>query len=133
MKPPDRLAHVGRRVCWLLSLMYSILVCLFVSLMETACRNVLVKTCIKILWQNHIFFMTHLNFSVEQHGGIYISLSGNVSNDSSSSNIEKIQKRLKCIHNTRTYICYTYPENKWRASALVQRCRQPAFSHNTGH
>lgn len=29
--------------------------------------------------KNNIFFMTHLNFSVQQHGGIYILPSGNVS------------------------------------------------------
>lgn len=47
--------------------------------------------------------MTHLNFSVEQHGGIYISLSGNVSTFFSSSNIEKIQKRLKYVRNKHTH------------------------------
>lgn len=72
--------------------------------------------------------MTHLNFSVEQHGGIYILLSGNVSTFFSSSNIEKIQKRLK-------YLCYTFPGNKQRASALEHNCTalQPALSHNRGH
>lgn len=47
--------------------------------------------------------MTHLNFSVEQHGGIYILLSGYVSTFFSSSNIEKIQKILKYVHNTHTH------------------------------
>lgn len=57
--------------------------------------------------------MTHLNFSVEQHGGIYILLSGNVSTFFSSSNIEKILNTL--FQNTYTHmhtcaqtqICYT--------------------------
>lgn len=39
--------------------------------------------------------MTHLNFSVEQHGGIYILLSGNVSTFfSPQTYLEKTQKRL---------------------------------------
>lgn len=45
--------------------------------------------------------MTHLNFSVEQHGGIYILLSGNVSTFFSSSNIKKTQKGLDYFHNTK--------------------------------
>lgn len=49
--------------------------------------------------------MTHLNFSVEQHGGIYILLSGNVATFFSSSNIEKIQKSLKYFNNKHTNIC----------------------------
>lgn len=44
--------------------------------------------------------MTHLNFSVEQHGGIHISLSGNVSTFFSSDNIEKIQKSLSLYKST---------------------------------
>lgn len=50
--------------------------------------------------------MTHLNFSVEQHGGIYILLSGNVSTFFSSYNIEKIQKSLKYFHDTHTYMLH---------------------------
>ena len=45
----------GSLVCWLL-------VCLFVSLMDATCQNVLVKSNINILWQKrYVFFMTHLN------------------------------------------------------------------------
>lgn len=72
--------------------------------------------------------MTHLNFSVEQHGSIYILLSGNVSTFFSSLNIEKIQKRLK-------YLCYTFPGHKLRASApeYNSTALQLAFPHNRGH
>lgn len=47
--------------------------------------------------------MTHLNFSVEQHGGIYILLSGNVSTFFSSANIEK---------DAHTHV-YTHTQQMW--------------------
>lgn len=51
-----------RSVCWLVFPMHWILVCLFVSLMETTCRNVLVKSCIKILWQKQYIFHDTFEF-----------------------------------------------------------------------
>lgn len=74
--------------------------------------------------------MTHLNFSVEQHGGIYILLSGNVSTFFSSSNIEKKQKRLKYFHDACRQRNATYfLEEHLLLNAAVQHCSQP-FSHN---
>lgn len=76
--------------------------------------------------------MTHLNFSVEQHGGIYILQSGNVSTFFSSSNIEKIQKSVTYFHNTCTraqkYATH-FLETNGRASALEHNSTalQPVF------
>lgn len=75
--------------------------------------------------------MTHLNFSVEQHGAIYILLSGNVSTFSSSSNIEKIQKGLEHFHNAHTHthtdedmlhISWKQMESICTWTTTVQRC-----------
>lgn len=73
--------------------------------------------------------MTHLNFAVEQHGGIYILLSGNVSTFFSSSNIEKIlntlfQNTFAHMHaRTHTQIGYTFPGNKHLLlNAVVLNC-----------
>lgn len=70
----------GFCVCWLVFPVppHTCLLVCFIN------GNHLSKCFSKILHQdfmgkNNIFFMTHLNFSVEQHGGIYISPSGNVS------------------------------------------------------
>lgn len=49
-------------VCWLVFGAHSILVYLFVSLMETTCRNVLVKPRIKILWQKQYIFHDTFEF-----------------------------------------------------------------------
>lgn len=73
--------------------------------------------------------MTHLNFSVEQHGGIYILLSGNVSTFFSSSNIEKIQKGLKYFHNTnrQRYATHFLEANgeHLHLNATIQHCSLP--------
>lgn len=52
----------ARSVCWLVCSVHWILVCLFVSLMGTTCRNVLVKSCIKILWQKQYIFHDTFEF-----------------------------------------------------------------------
>lgn len=54
--------------------------------------------------------MTHLNFSVEQHGGIYILLSGNVSTFfSPQTYLEKIQKRLFNNAADPCFILFFFP------------------------
>lgn len=55
--------------------------------------------------------MTHLNFSVEQRGSIYISLSGNASTFFSSYNKEKIQKGLVQIQRYATHFLETQSNN----------------------
>lgn len=63
--------------------------------------------------------MTHLNFSVEQRGCIYISLSGNASTFFSSYNNEKIQKGLVQIHDTLRQRYATHLlETNWRRVIL---------------
>lgn len=91
----------GLCVCWLVFPVQPH-TCLLVCFIN---GNHLSKCFSKILHQdfmgkNNIFFMTHLNFSVEQHGGIYISPSGNVSGASlfsfhSSSNVERRPRTFK--------------------------------------
>lgn len=66
--------------------------------------------------------MTHLNFSVEQHGGIYILLSGNVSTFFSSSNIEKILNTL--FQNTNVHMhmrahTHRYATHFWKQTSSL--------------
>lgn len=63
----------GLCVCWLVFFLCNpTLVYLFVSLMGTTCRNVLVKSCIKILWAKTIYFSWHIWISLLNNMAAFI-------------------------------------------------------------
>lgn len=97
----------GVCVCWLVFPVQP-LTCLLVCFIN---GNHLSKCFSKIphqdfMGKNNIFFMTHLNFSVEQHAGIYISPSGNVSTSfffHSSSKVERRPRTFKVGKRANTH------------------------------